>query len=98
MFPGGPSARPGLHSRLSPALLGLPMGLSRGHTIVPGGRRGAEITPSWLTEERGDLRHIPTLENPGAQREKEQPPHWSLVLETPSYSSHCGPGRVSRAA
>lgn len=73
-------------------------GLSRGHTIVPGGRRGAAITPSWLTEERGDLRHIPTLENPGAQREKEQTPHWSLVLETPSHSSHCSPGRVSCAA
>ena len=49
------------------------MGLSRGHTIIPGGRPGAEITPSWLTDERGDLRHIPTLENPGAQ--KDLPDH-----------------------
>ena len=30
-------------------------GLSRGHTIFPGGRQGAEITPCWLTEEGGGL-------------------------------------------
>lgn len=71
-----------------PALMGL-----SGHIIR---EAGAAITPPGSLR-KGGLETHSTLERSWCPEEKEQTPHWSLVLETPSHSSHCGPGRVLRS-